>query len=145
MGSRIFVGTFLLVGILSAGTTATSGHRPAPTRHTAVAYLSEPTWIGSTMVQGAVLFTHDDTKMAHGEPCTTVFLIQNGAEPSPAANDPFLEIASFHCIPSPHQVVSTFTLTSRPNAATGFGCVLTGYQFAGEAEIHHLPTSVDSH
>ena len=52
---------------------ATSGGA-SPVRQWAVVYLQEPTLIGSTIVQGPVLFTHDDARMARGEPCTTVQL-----------------------------------------------------------------------
>src|SRR5437867_8368930 len=72
MRSRIFVGAFLLVGVLAAGAVATSGDRTGPTRQWAIASLSEPTLIGSTIVQGPVLFTHDNANMARGQPCPSV-------------------------------------------------------------------------
>ena len=52
---------------------------------------------------------------------------------------PAEEIASFHCIPTPRKVVHKFTITTRPNAALGFGCVLTEFQFAGDSEGHGVP------
>ena len=139
MRSRIFLGVFLLAGVLSAATTATSRHRVAPARQSAIAYLTEPTMIGLTLVQGPVLFTHDDAKMARGEPCTTVQLVNGGVGFDPA-NGPVQEVVAFHCIPTPHKIVHKFTLTTQPNAALGFGCVLTGYQFAGDTEVHGVPT-----
>jgi hypothetical protein len=143
MRSRIF-GVFLLGGVLAAGTAATSADRGAPAGQWAMADLSEPTLIGSTIVQGQVLFTHDDTRMARGEPCTTVHLLQARAGLD-SAKGPVEEIASFHCIPTPRTVVRTFTLTTRPNVATGFGCVLTEFQFAGDAEGHRVPVAADAH
>jgi len=138
MRSRILAGAFLLVSVLAAGTIGTSGDRVAPARQWAIVYVSEPTLIGGTIVQGPVLFTHDHAKMARGEPCTTVRLF----EPT---KGPTEEIASFHCIPTPRQVVHKFTMRTQPNGSLGFGCVLTEYQFAGDVEAHGVPTPVNAH
>jgi hypothetical protein len=135
MQSRILVGTLVLLGVLGAGPVATSGDGLAPARQRAIAYLTEPTLIGSTIVQGPVLFTHDNAKMARGEPCTTVHLF----DPSKGRDE---EIASFHCIPTPRKVVHKFTITTRSNTALGYGCVLTEYQFAGDSEGHGVPPPV---
>jgi hypothetical protein len=121
-----------LVGVLAAGTVAVSGDGSAPVRQSAIVHLTEPTLIGSTIVEGPVLFTHDNAKMARGEPCTTVYLIE-------PARGPAEEIASFHCTPTLRNVVHKFTVTTRPNTALGFGCVLTEYQFAGDSEGHGVP------
>lgn len=132
MRSRILVSTLLLM-VVVGGTMATSGDSVAPARQSAVTWLTEPTMIGSTIVQGPVLFTHDNTKMARGEPCTTVYLF----EPT---KGPAEEITSFHCIPIPRKAVDRFTITTQPNVVLGYGCVLTAYQFAGDAEAHGVPT-----
>jgi hypothetical protein len=133
MPSRILVTTFFVVGMLAAGGVATSGDRnSAPSRQSEITYLTDFTLIGSVIVQGPVLFTHDNAKMARGEPCTTVYLLEPGKGPTE-------EIASFHCIPTPRKVVHKFTITTRPNEALGFGCVLTEFQFAGDSEGHGVP------
>jgi hypothetical protein len=134
MQSRILVGTFFLVGTLATGTVATTGGLTRG-RQQAVVYLTEPTMIGSTIVQGPVLFTHDDARMARGEPCTKVYLF----EPGKGRDE---EITSFHCIPTRRMVVRKFTLTTRPNEAVGFGCVLMEYQFAGDSEGHGVPAPI---
>jgi len=136
MRSRILVGLFLVVGALTTGTVATSGDRIASGRQWAIVYLTEPTLVGSTIVQGPVLITHDGAKMARGEPCTTVDLF----DPKGGRVE---EIASFHCIPTPRPVVRKFTIQTRPNLALGYGCILAEYQFAGEAEAHGVPTPGD--
>jgi hypothetical protein len=134
--SRLVVVSVLLF-ILGAAVLATSGGT-GPVRQWAVVYLEEPTLIGSTIVQGPVLFTHDDAKMARGEPCTTVQLFEPGKGPTES-------IASFHCIPRSRPVVNRFTLRTRPNLEDGIGCVLTEYQFAGDSEGHGVPTAVNAH
>jgi len=137
MRSRLLVGSILIVAALGAGVFATSGGTNSA-RQWAVVYLQEPTLIGSTIVQGPVLFTHDDAKMARGEPCTTVQLFEPGKGSSES-------IASFHCIPTSRPVVSTFTLRTRPNTEHGVGCVLIEYQFAGDKEGHGVPMERNTH
>ena len=137
MQSGSLLGALFLVGALAPVTFATSGDSGASPRQSAIAHLTEPTLIGSTLVQGPVLFTHDTAKMARGEPCTTVYLF----EPT---KGPAEEVASFHCIPTLRKVVHKFTITTRPNAALGFGCVLTEFQFAGDSEGHGVADSTSA-
>jgi hypothetical protein len=136
MRIRIVSIFWLLAGLLGVGLT--TGDANAAARRWAVVYLDEPMLIGSTIVQGPVVFIHDDVEMAHGEPCTTVRLFDPG-------KGPIEEIASFHCLPVPRGAVRKFTLRTRPNSELGFGCVLTEYQFAGESEGHGVPTSSNAH
>ena len=138
MRTRTLVGVVLLIAALGSGTSATGDDRRGPTRQWAAVYIAEPTLIGSTIVQGPVLFTHDSEKMAHGEPCTSVRLFLPGTGPTE-------EIASFHCIPRPGKVTSRFTLTTRPGVRLGDGCLLVAYQFADDAEIHGVPVTAEGH
>jgi hypothetical protein len=105
----------------------------AASRQFAVFWLNEPTLIVSTIIQGPVIFTHDDDKMAKGEPCTTVYLW----EPGKGRGE---EVASFYCIPTARKAAPTFTLRTEPNLELGFGCILTEYQFAGDTEGHGVPS-----
>lgn len=57
MRSRI-LSALLIIVVLAAGAMATSGDAATPARQRAVAYLTQPTLIGLTIVQGPVLFTH---------------------------------------------------------------------------------------
>lgn len=136
MRPRILVCLFLVVGALTTGTVATSSDRILLRRQWAIVYLTEPTLVGSTIVQGPVLITHDGTRMVRGEPCTTV----DSFDPKGGRGE---AIVSFHCIPTSRAVVQKFTIQTRPNLALGYGCVLTEYQFAGEAEAHGVPTPAD--
>ena len=120
--------------VLVVGTVTTNGDGGPPARQSAMVYLNEPTMIGSTIVQGPVVFAHDNTKMARGEPCTTVYLFEPGKGRAEA-------IASFHCIPKRRPAVYKFTITTEPNADLGFGCLLTEFQFAGDSEGHGVPHS----
>ena len=132
MRTTAFVGTLFLIGLLGIGTVATNGDSSSPVRQSAIVKLTEPTQIASVLVEGVVLFTHDKAKMARGEPCTSVYLFDRATGPGD-------KIVSFHCIPTTRKVVHEFTITTRPNEALGFGCVLTEFQFAGDAEGHGVP------
>ena len=138
MRARSLIGVVLLVAGLGSATLAAGDHRHGAARQWAVVYLAEPTLIGSTFVQGPVLFTHDADKMARGEPCTSVQLFE-------PRSGPLEEIASFHCIPRPGKVSTRFTVTTSPGANPGLGCVLTAYQFAGDPEVHGVPVLAEAH
>src|SRR5436190_8815013 len=105
MRPRVLVGTLVLVGALIGGAVPTTGDGVTRGRQQAVVYLTEPTLIGSTIVQGPVLFAHDDASMARGEACTRVYLFEPGKGPAE-------EITSFHCIPTLRKVVRKFTVTT---------------------------------
>ena len=130
------VAATLLLSLLGAGAITSAGS--APSRQWAIVYLHEPTLIGSTIVQGPVVFVHHEERMARGEPCTTVRLFEPGNGPSEV-------ITEFHCIPMRRAAVHTFTVRTRPNTVDGFGCVLTEYQFAGNAEGHAVPLPANAH
>jgi hypothetical protein len=137
MRSRIRLITLIVAALLATSAAATSGDGPAR-RQWAVVYLNEPTMIGATIVQGPVVFVHDDAKMMRGEPCTSVLLFEPG-------KGPIEEVAAFHCIPERRPVAHRFTLTTRPNVELGFGCLLIEYQFAGDTEGHGVPFTKNAH
>ena len=131
MRPHIVSRAILVVGFFVAAAVAIDG-APGARRQQAVTYLTEPTLIGSTIVQGPVRFVHDDRRMARGEPCTSVYLVESGTRDAE-------EIASFHCLPRARKTVGKFTVRTEPNVELGFGCILTEYQFAGDTEGHGVP------
>ena len=127
---------WLLATVFAVAATASGdGSRQ---RQWAAVYLDQATLIGATIVQGPVVFIHDDARMARGEPCTSVRLLEPGTGPGE-------EIAAFHCIPVRRAAVNRFTLRTRPNTDLGFGCILTEYQFAGDSEGHGVPYATNAH
>jgi hypothetical protein len=132
MRTRTLVGALLTVMLLSVGAT-TSGDAGPAAHQSAVVWLKAPTLIVSTIVQGPVVFTHDDEKMARGEPCTTVYLWEAGKTRGE-------EVVSFQCVPVGRKAAAKFTVRTRPNEELGFGCILTEFQFAGETEGHGVPS-----
>jgi len=82
--------------------------------------------------QGSVEFTHDETHMARGEPCTTVRLYEPG-------RGRLEETASFHCIPRKSACAAAAHGAAWAERI-GYGCVLTDYQFPGDDEAHGVPS-----
>jgi hypothetical protein len=106
-----------------------------PVTKSAIVHLSEPTLIGRHFVMGPVVFEHDDSRMANGEPCTFVYRFDKDK----GVTTP---ITSFHCKPRPGtSAPELFSMvTTRDNVGN---CVLQEYQFAGDTEAHRVPTPAD--
>jgi hypothetical protein len=133
MRPRILKGVLLTFAFVTVSAMTTGDAVSAASRQSAVVWLKEPTLIVSTIVQGPVIFTHDEAKMANGEACTTVYLWEPGKKRGE-------EVASFHCVPTARKAAPQFTVRTEPNLELGFGCILTEYQFAGDTEGHGVPS-----
>jgi hypothetical protein len=138
MRAQVWVGGALLAAVVGAVTVTAGDGGRQPSRQSAMVYLAQPTLIGSTIVQGPVLFVHDAGKMARGEPCTSVRLVD-------PVSGPIDEIAAFDCLPRAGTATNRFVLTTRPNVRDGLGCILTAYQFAGDPEVHGVPVTAAAH
>ena len=133
MRSRIIVGSLLLLGVLAAGTIATSGDGVAPPRQWGIATFSDPVLVTNQILMGSYLIVHDDAKMARGEPCTTFYRFD-------PAKGPQEEAVSFHCTPATRNLTDKLLLTrSEFRSAVGIAR-LTEYQFAGDCEGHGIPS-----
>ena len=133
MRTWMLKGLLLTVASLTMSVMTSGDAVSAARRRSAVVWLKEPTLIVSTIIQGPVMFIHDDDRMARGEPCTTVHLW----EPGKGRGE---EVASFHCIPTARKAAPKFIFRTEPNVELGFGCILTEYQFAGDSEGHGVPS-----
>jgi hypothetical protein len=124
---RVFVVT-LLIGALGIATLAAV----APTRKMAVVRFMRPTVIAGAAVLGAVVFEHDDGRMARGEPCTTVYRY------NPKLKAPGEVIVEFMCTPHERPITEEFSATCDRRALAGPDR-LVEYQFAGDSEGHGVP------
>jgi hypothetical protein len=133
MRSRIIVGSLLLLGVLAAGTIATSGDGVAPPRQWAITNFADPVLVTDQILMGAYLIVHDDAKMERGEPCTSFYRFD-------PVKGPQEEVLSFQCTPANRKLVDKLTLAqTEPIAGPGIHRV-TEYQFAGDCEAHGIPT-----
>jgi hypothetical protein len=138
MRQSLLCGALFTIAVVVGAATPETEMSASPARRSAVAYFTEPTLVGATFVVGPVMITHDDERMARGEPCTVIRLFD------PARNRATETIAEFHCIPRHGTTVRRLTLTTRPSPY-GFGCELTSYQFANDPEIHGVPLPAAAH
>jgi hypothetical protein len=133
MRSRIIVGALLMLGVLAAGTIATSGGGVAPARQWGIVNFVDPVMVTDQILMGRYLIVHDEAKMERGEPCTSFYRFD-------AAKGPQEATVAFHCTPANRKIADTLTLTqSRPSTTIGIAR-LTEYQFAGDCEAHSIPT-----
>ena len=104
MRSRIIVGSVLLLGVLAAGTIATSGDGVAPPPQWAIANFTDPVLVTDQILMGPYLIVHDDAKMERGEPCTSFYRFD-------PVKGPQEEVVSFHCTPADRKLADKLTLT----------------------------------
>jgi hypothetical protein len=133
MRSRIIIGSLLLLGVLAAGTIATSGDGVAPQRQWAIANFDEPVLVTNQILMGPYLIVHDDARMERGEPCTTFYRFDRDKGPQE-------EVVSFHCTPATRTIADRFTLIQSAQVESLGVRRITEYQFAGDCEGHGIPT-----
>ncbi len=129
MNLRRFV-PFLLVIALVAISAPASFVSAAATREVAIVNISGPLEVQRQLLSGQYVFEHDASRMARGEPCTTIYeFTPNGLG---------RKVLSFHCIPRQTGAsAGTFTMTVRRSVDAP--PKLVGYQFAGDTEDHGIP------
>ena len=133
MRSRIIVGSLLLLGVLAAGTIATSGDGVAPPRQWAITNFADPVRVTDRILMGPYLIVHDDAKMERGEPCTSFYRFD-------PAKGPQEEVVSFHCTPATRTIADRFTLIQSAQVESLGVRRIMEYQFAGDCEAHGIPT-----
>lgn len=127
MRKRIRLGATLSILALAMATVAAV----APNKSAVVRFV-KPIVIAGAIVEGTVIFEHDDARMARGEPCTTVF------EADPVTHAKRRVAVEFMCVPVERAVAKTFQATCK-RLFTAAPERLVEYQFAGEAEGHGVP------
>ena len=132
MRLRIIVASLFLLGVLAAGTIATSGDGVVPPQQWAIANFTHPVLVTDNVLMGSYLIVHDDAKMERGEPCTSFYRFDPVMGPQE-------EVLSFHCTPANRPVADKLTLTEIRTDRLDLHR-LTEYQFAGDSEGHGIPT-----
>src|SRR5262245_34997908 len=131
MRSRILVGAVLVFGLLAVGVVATSGDQTGPSKRWAIVNFVDAVRVNREFVMGPCLIVHDDTKMARGEPCTTIYRFD-------AKKGPQEVLVAFMCKPIRRGVIDVTKVTIVPLVSRDLPN-LTEYQFAGDAEGHGVP------
>jgi hypothetical protein len=127
MRRKIVSAILLLVGTLTVVSLGAT-----PVRKSAIVRFTTPTIVAGAIVLGAVVFEHDDARMALGHSCTTVYPYNPWTK---ARGKPIVE---FMCLPQDRPAPKTFEATCVRAAVSGLNR-LVEYQFAGDAEGHGVP------
>ena len=135
MRSRIIVGVLVTVALVGAASfSARASSSATSDQKWSIVNFRDPVSVAGQLVMGPVLIVHDDSKMAHGEPCTTFYRFDPATGPKEV-------LASFHCVPKQTDRVAATTLTTYASEA---GCrKLIEYQIAGDSEAHVVPDRED--
>ena len=128
---RMLVGAVLMMSLFAVAGMP-SHASGAVSRQWAIVTFPDPVMVQRNLLMGSYLVVHDDARMARGEPCTSIYRFVPGHGPQA------LEV-EFMCKPDQRTVCDKTTLSVRRNAATGFN-ELVWYQFAGDSEVHGIPT-----
>jgi hypothetical protein len=131
MRFRLFVGAFLIVGVVAAGSLAAKGSTfVSASKQWTVTNFQDPVLVNGRVIMGPVLIVHDSEKMKRGEACTTFYRF----DPARGGRE---ELVSFHCLPKSAARVEETKFTTM---ATDAGCKkLVEYQIAGDSEAHLVP------
>jgi hypothetical protein len=94
------------------------------------ALFMKPTLVAGHYILGSVLFVHDDTKMARGAACTTLYSYKDGKRGE--------QLVSFHCKPVARPLANEVKVTCTESADLKT-MVMTEFQLPGEREGHGVP------
>jgi hypothetical protein len=123
-------GKILIAALVLIGAVAAVGAVPA--RKSALVRFTAPTLVAGAIVLGTVVFEHDDSAMARGESCTTVYAYDTWKNQRGNA------IVDFMCEPRQRSLATKFEATCSRTFVTG-PYTLLEYQFAGDTEGHGVP------
>jgi hypothetical protein len=126
----MLVGAAVVLSLFTVASAAPNNVGPS-SRRWAIVKFSDPVLVQRNLLMGQYLVVHDDARMARGEPCTSIHRFD------PARGPQAVEV-EFMCKPEQRAVCDKTTLTVRRNAS-GFN-ELIEYQFAGDSEVHGIPT-----
>jgi len=127
MRGKILIAALVLIGAVAVATA-----RAVPTRQSALVRFTTPTVVAGAFVLGTVVFEHDDSAMARGESCTTVYAYDTWKDERGKA------IVDFMCEPRQRSLATKFEATCSRTFVTGPQRLLE-YQFAGDTEGHGVP------
>jgi hypothetical protein len=122
----------LIVSLALIGAVAVLTAGAVPTRKSALVRFTTPTVVAGAIVMGTVVFEHDDSAMARGESCTTVYSYDTWKNQRGKA------IVDFMCEPRERSLATKFEATCSRTFVTGPHTLLE-YQFAGDTEGHGVP------
>ncbi|HKQ77278.1 MAG TPA: hypothetical protein VJ810_26505 [Blastocatellia bacterium] len=122
----------LMVMLAFANAPAVNGMNKISQREEAVVEFTETVKLQGVLLRGQYLIFHDDTKMAAGEPCLSIYTMKAGIRDK--------LVISIHCEPVERERASQFTVTLSPRSSAIAVREVREIQFAGFAKGHKIPS-----
>ncbi|HKQ77586.1 MAG TPA: hypothetical protein VJ810_28075 [Blastocatellia bacterium] len=122
----------LMVMLAFFGAQAANGRTVNQPREEAVVEFTETVKLQGVLLRGQYLIFHDDTKMAAGEPCLSIYTMKAGKRDK--------LVISIHCEPVERERAAQFTVTLSPRSSANAVREVREIQFAGIAKGHRIPS-----
>ena len=130
---RLILAIPLLMMMLAfVSAPAANGMTENPQREEAVVEFTETVKLQGVLLRGQYLIFHDDTKMAAGEPCLSIYTMKAGKRDK--------LVISLHCEPVEREKTGQFTVTLSPRISANAVREVREIQFAGVAKGHRIPS-----
>ena len=130
---RMILAIPLLAAMLAfVGAVAADGTNKNSQREEAVVEFTETVKLQGVLLRGQYLISHDDTKMAAGEPCLSIYTMKAGKRDK--------LVISLHCEPVKREMAAQFTVTLSPRSSANAVREVREIQFAGFAKGHRIPS-----
>ena len=130
---RMILAIPLLAAMLAfVGAVAADGTNKNSQREEAVVEFTETVKLQGVLLRGQYLISHDDTKMAAGEPCLSIYTMKAGKRDK--------LVISIHCEPVARERAAQFTVTLSPRSSANAVREVREIQFAGIARGHRIPS-----
>src|SRR5215510_10678186 len=121
----------LMVLLAVANAPVVNGMNKISQREEAVVEFTETVKLRGVLLRGQYLIYHDDTKMAAGEPCLSIYTMKAGKRDK--------LVISLHCEPVKREMAAQFTVTLSPRSSANAVREVREIQFAGFAKGHRIP------
>src|SRR5215475_14445017 len=121
----------LMVMLAFANAPDVNGMNKISQREEAVVEFTETVKLQGVLLRGQYMIYHDDTKMAAGEPCLSIYTMKAGKRDK--------LVISIHCEPVQREKTAQFTVKLSPRSSANAVREVLEIQFAGFAKGHRIP------
>jgi len=120
----------LMVMLAFANAPDVNGMNKISQREEAVVEFTETVKLQGVLLRGQYMIYHDDTKMAAGEPCLSIYTMKAGKRDK--------LVISIHCEPVQREKTAQFTVKLSPRSSANAVREVLEIQFAGFAKGHRI-------
>src|SRR5262245_6484691 len=122
----------LVLALAYFGVATANGVTNNPQREEAVVEFTETVKLQGVLLRGQYMISHDDAKMAEGDPCLYVYTMKAGKRDK--------LVIALHCEPVEREQAKRFTVILTPRNSGSAVREVREIQFAGFAKAHRIPS-----